>query len=283
MVNAGMVLEGGAMRGVFTAGVLDYLMERDYYCHYVVGVSAGSCNAVDYVSKQIGRTKKCFIQEEKENKYLSFLNMIKGRDLYDLNKVFVDFPGEIYPFDFKTFFASQMECEIVLTNCLTGMPEYRTESRERAKLMDLCRASSSMPLVSPVVMIDQTPYLDGGLTDSVPIVRSMEKGNKKNIVILTRNKGYRKETSSGMMELYKRIYKKYPVLLEVLENRARVYNQTMDLIDRLEEEQEIFVIRPKMKCISRIERNQTKLNQFYEHGSQLMKKRETGLLKYLER
>lgn len=283
MVNAGMVLEGGAMRGVFTAGVLDYLMEQNFYCNYVVGVSAGSCNAVDYVSKQIGRTKKCFIPEEKENKYLSVLNMLKGRDLYDLNKVFVDFPGEIYPFDFKTFFASESECEIVITNCLTGLPEYRTEHRERSKLMDLCRASSSMPLVSPVVMIDQIPYLDGGLTDSVPIVHSMEKGYQKNIVVLTRNKGYRKETSSGMMELYKRVYKKYPVLIDVLENRARIYNQTMDLIDRLEKEQEIFVIRPRIKCISRTERNQLKLNQFYEHGYQQMKKREAGLKKYLER
>lgn len=282
MTNAGMVLEGGAMRGVFTAGVLDYLMEKRFYCKYVVGVSAGSCNAVDFVSGQKGRTKKCFIPDEKENRYLSLTNLFKGRDLYDMNKVFIDFPGEIYPFDFKAFFASQMECEIVTTNCLTGKAEYMSENRERVRLMDLCRASSSMPLVSPIVMLDEIPYLDGGLTDSVPVQRSMDKGNKKNIVILTRNKGYRKETSTGMMKIYKRLYKNYPNLINAIENRAGEYNRTMDWMDQLEEEGKIFVIRPQIKCVSRMERNQDKLNQFYKHGYHLMKINESKLNKYLE-
>lgn len=284
LIHAGMVLEGGAMRGVFTAGVLDCLMEKGMYCQYVVGVSAGSCNAVDYVSKQIGRTKACFIPKEKENRSLSIFNLLKGKDLYDMNKAFIDIPAEIYPFDFKTFFESKVECEIVTTNCLTGQAEYMSETRQRARLMDLCRASSSLPLVSPIVMLEEgIPYLDGGLTDSVPILRSLSKGYQKNIIVLTRNKGYRKENSTKMLKLYQRIYKKYPALVQALETRAIQYNQTMELIETMERDGSAFVLRPNIKCVSRMEQNQTKLNRFYQHGYQQMKNQEKRLEEYLAR
>ena len=283
LIHAGMVLEGGAMRGVFTAGVLDYLMKREIYCQYVVGVSAGSCNAVDYVARQIGRTKECFIPDEKANRTLSVLNLLKGKDLYDMHKAFIDIPAELVPFDFRAFFESAMECEIVTTNCLTGQAEYMKETRQRARLMDLCRASSSLPLVSPIVLLEGVPYLDGGLADSVPILRSISKGYEKNIVILTRNRGYRKKNSARMIMLYQRIYKKYPELVETLEKRATQYNTTMDLIEKMEQEGSVFVIRPKIKCISRMEQNQLKLNQFYQHGYHQMKKEYTRLEKYLEK
>ena len=148
MTEAGLVLEGGATRGVFTSGALDYLMEKNLYFSYVVGVSAGSCNAVDYVSKQIGRTRDCMIHRGKEYSYYYGLkDFVKERSLLDMDMVFNKYPNELFPFDFDTYFSNDMTCEIVTTNCLTGNAEYMTEESDRDRLMKICRASSSMPLV----------------------------------------------------------------------------------------------------------------------------------------
>ena len=180
MITGTMVLEGGATRGVFTSGALDYLMEKDVYLSHVIGVSAGSCNGVDYVSRQPGRTRDCMIQKDKEyNYYFGLKDFIKEKSVLDMDMVFDRYPNEIFPFDFDTYFASEMECEIVITNCVTGRAEYRTEEEDRDMLMRLCRASSSMPLLAPMVNIDGVPYLDGGLADSIPIERALEKENDK--------------------------------------------------------------------------------------------------------
>ena len=162
MQKATMVLEGGATRGVFSSGALDYLMEQDFYTSHVVGVSAGSCNGVDYVSKQIGRTRDCMIHKEKEYDYhVGFRKFVKEKSILDMDMVFDKYPKEIFPFDFDTYFASEMECEIVTTNCETGKAEYMTQRSGSDRLMKLCRASSSMPLVSPIVNVDGVPYLYG--------------------------------------------------------------------------------------------------------------------------
>ncbi len=283
MIRAGLVLEGGAVRGVFTAGVLDYLMEQDMLFHYVIGVSAGSCNAVDYVSRQPGRTKDCFIPEDKENRYLSARNILKGKQLYDMDKVFINFPEEIYPFDFNSFFASPITCEIVTTNCLTGKAEYMKSNQERATLMNICRASSSMPLVSPMVKINGVPYLDGGLSDSIPLKRSIEMGNEKNVVILTRNVKYRKKTSAKTRIVYKHYYKEYPELMKTILNRANMYNKQLDFVEKLEAQGKIFVIRPEVRVISRVENHTEKLTAFYQHGYDSMKKQMNNLQKYLNK
>lgn len=282
MVDAGLVLEGGAVRGLFTAGALDYMMKKRLLFRYVAGVSAGSCNAVDYVSGQMGRTRDCFIPKDGANKYFSIANLLRGRDLYDMEKVFVDFPGEIYPFDFKSFFASPIECEIVVTNCLTGRAEYMENKRERAALMELCRASSSMPLVSSMVRINGVPYLDGGLADSVPIKRSMEKGNEKNFIILTRNAGYRKVDSGRLNPVYQHRYAEYPELVKTIKSRAEHYNACMDFIEKQERDGKVFVIRPEIKCISRTESKRDRLVAFYRNGIEVMKKRMPLLVDYLK-
>ena len=285
MIKATMVLEGGATRGVFTSGVLDYLMEKDFYTSYVIGVSAGSCNAVDYVSKQPGRTRDCMIQKDKEyNYYYGFTKFIKEKSLLDMDLVFDRFPNEIYPFDFDTYFASDMECEIVTTNCVTGRAEYMTEDEDRDRLMKLCRASSSMPLISPMVNIDGIPYLDGGLADSIPLRRAMEIGNGKSVVVLTRNPGYRKKMPSrAAVQLYRRAYKKYPNLVRCIINRNIVYNRTMKLVEQQEAEGKIFVIRPLIPTVSRLEKDYDALMHFYEHGYRLMKKEFDALQRFLEK
>ena len=283
MIQAGLVLEGGATRGVFTSGALDYLMEQDLYFSNVVGVSAGSCNAVDYVSKQIGRTKDCMIHQGKDyNFYYGLKGFVKERSVLDMDMIFNKFPNELIPFDFDTFFESDITCEIVITNCVTGKAEYRTEESDRERLMKLCRASSSMPLVCPIVTLDGVPYLDGGLADSVPILHMQKQGIKKNVLILTRPKGYRKKpVSKGLARVYKKMYSKYPEVVRTCILRAKRYNQTMEYIDKLEEKGDIFVLRPQMKPVSRLEKDQDKLAAFYEHGYTLMREMLPDMLEYL--
>ena len=285
MITGTIVLEGGATRGVFTSGILDYLMEEDLYFSHVIGVSAGSCNGVDYVSRQIGRTKKCMIPEKKEYSYYSGVrSAIKEKSILDMDMVFDTFPKKIYPFDFETYFQSDMVCEIVTTNCETGKAEYMTEQSDPDRLMKLCRASSSMPLLSPIVNIDGVPYLDGGLADSVPIRRALQSGNEKIVLVLTRNPGYRKKPiSKGTVKLYRRAYKKYPNLVHAAIYRNHVYDKTMELVERLEEEEKIFVIRPLVPTVSRLERDETALTAFYQHGYNLMKRQREALQRYLEK
>lgn len=285
MVKATLVLEGGATRGVFTSGALDYLMEKDFYTSYVIGVSAGSCNALGYVSKQPGRTRDCMIHKEKEySYYYGFRKFIKEKSLMDMDMVFDRYPNEIYPFDYDTYFASDIECEIVTTNCVTGRAEYMTEDSDKQRLMKICRASCSMPLICPIVNVDGIPYLDGGLADSIPIERAMEIGNGKSIVVLTRNPGYRKKMPSrATVQLYRRAYKKYPNLIRSIVNRSIVYNRTMKLLEQQEAEGKIFVLRPLIPTVSRLEKDYDALMHFYEHGYRLMRKEYDELMRFLEK
>ena len=285
MINATMVLEGGATRGVFTSGVLDYLMEKDTYVSHVIGVSAGSCNGVDYVSKQIGRTRDCMIHKEKEySYYYGFTKFIKEKSILDMDMIFDKYPKEIYPFDFDTYFASDMECEIVTTNCETGKAEYMTEKNDKERLMKLCRASSSMPLISPMVNIDGVPYLDGGLADSIPIGRASKLGNKKIVVILTRNPEYRKKpVTKGMAKMYQKAYKSYPELVRTTICRNARYNRQAEMVEKLEKEGKIFVLRPLIPTVSRLEKDYDMLMNFYEHGYCLMKREYERMMEYLEK
>lgn len=279
--KAGIVLEGGGTRGVFTAGVLDYLMEENIYFPYVVGVSAGACNAVDYVSKQIGRSRQCMIPENGENKYFDLKQAIKTHSLFDMEMLFDRYPNEIYPFDYETYFNSQTECEIVATNCKTGKAEYFVEKEDKEKLMDYCRASSSIPLASPMVRIEKDYYLDGGLADSIPILRALKTGHTKNVLVLTRNKGYRKKAVQKSKKFYEAAYSNYPNLVSAISNRAAMYNKTMDYIEKWEEEGKVFVVRPQSKVVSRTEIKKDSLEAFYWHGYEIMKKQFEDMKKFL--
>lgn len=284
MRKATMVLEGGATRGVFTSGVLDYLMERELYTSHVIGVSAGSCNAVDYVSRQPGRTKDCMIPTDKKDDYLyGVRKFVKEKSLMNMDLIFDTYPNKTHPFDFDTYFQSEMKCEIVATNCMTGKAEYLDERQDKARLMKLCRASCSMPLVTPIVNVDGIPYLDGGLADSVPIERAKTYGNQKMVIILTRNPGYRKKRiSKGMARVYREAYRSYPNLLRTILTRSLHYNRTMSQIEQMEQEGSIFVLRPQVKTVSRLERNTEILTGFYEHGYQLMEQEYERLMDYLK-
>ena len=283
--KATLVLEGGATRGIFTSGALDYLMERDLYFSDVIGVSAGSCNAVDYVSRQPGRTRDCVIPTDKEGKYYyGIRDFVKEKSLMNMDLIFDKYPKELLPFDFETYFNSEINCQIVTTNCLTGKAEYMTEDSDNDRLMKLCRASSSMPLLTPIVNIDNVPYLDGGLADSVPIRRAQQMENEKIVVILTKNQGYRKSVLSPTMQrVYKRAYKSYPNLIRTIFRRSFEYNKTMNYLDQLEKRGEIFILRPQVKPVSRLERNKETLHAFYEHGYKYTERKFDDLMEYLEK
>ena len=283
--KATLVLEGGATRGIFTSGALDYLMERDLYFSDVIGVSAGSCNAVDYVSRQPGRTRDCMIPTDKEGKYYyGIRDFVKEKSLMNMDLIFDKYPKELLPFDFETYFNSEINCQIVTTNCLTGKAEHMTEDSDNDRLMKLCRASSSMPLLTPIVNIDNVPYLDGGLADSVPIRRAQQMENEKIVVILTKNQGYRKSVLSPTMQrVYKRAYKSYPNLIRTIFRRSFEYNKTMNYLDQLEKRGEIFILRPQVKPVSRLERNKETLHAFYEHGYKYTERKFDDLMEYLEK
>ena len=283
--KATLVLEGGATRGIFTSGALDYLMERDLYFSDVIGVSAGSCNAVDYVSRQPGRTRDCMIPTDKEGKYYyGIRDFVKEKSLMNMDLIFDKYPKELLPFDFETYFNSEINCQIVTTNCLTGKAEYMTEVSDNDRLMKLCRSSSIMPLLTPIVNIDNVPYLDGGLADSVPIRRAQQMENEKIVVILTKNQGYRKSVLSPTMQrVYKRAYKSYPNLIRTIFRRSFEYNKTMNYLDQLEKRGEIFILRPQVKPVSRLERNKETLHAFYEHGYKYTERKFDDLMEYLEK
>lgn len=265
MKKIGLVLEGGGMRGVYTSGVLDFFMENNLYFPYTIGVSAGAGNAVSYISRQIGRSKKATVDSIDDPNYISYRNLIRHGYLFHMDLIFDEMPNKLIPFDYETFYNSQEECIIVASNCETGRPVYFTK-KDCKDIMMVCRASSSLPLVSNIVEIDGMPLMDGGVTDSIPIRKSIDDGNELNVLILTRDKEYRKKPTRGKW-LFEKAYEKYPKFQEAILNRYKSYNKTLDYIDKLEKENKVFVIRPSEPVkIKRIEKDTEKLTELYNAG-----------------
>ncbi len=283
MKKAGMILEGGGQRGIFTSGVLDYLMEKKVQVPYVLGVSAGACNAVDYVSNQILRTKECMLDAQLDNELYGIRTMVETKHFMNMDLIFDEFPNHLYPFDYEAYVKSPTRCLLVTTNCLNGKAEYLEEYRSREKMMQICRASSSLPFGAPMVKIDGVPMLDGGIADSIPVRKAIADGFDHNIVILTRHKGYYKEErTDATIRMAKLYYHRYPMLVKALSQRAHVYNRTLDLLDRLEQKGMVFVIRPTAPCVSRTERDLEKLEDFYWHGYEEAKRLYPQLHAWLE-
>ena len=279
--RAGLVLEGGGTRGVFTAGVLQYFMEQGLKLPYVIGVSAGACNAVDYVSDQPERSRECMIDCLEKYSYVGMNVLLKKRSVFDMDMMFDEFPNHLYPFDYDTFFGSYQKCILVATDCVTGEAVYLSEKKSKKRLMEICRASCSLPLFGKMTVVDGVPMLDGGLSDSVPIRKALRDGYKKNVLILTRNAGYRKKTNKQYNRMIKAVYHRFPYLVRTIIRRPYKYNKTMELIERLEKEGRIFVIRPQVPVIKSTERDPDVLRSFYEHGYAYGQEVFPKMLKYL--
>lgn len=269
--KTGLVLEGGGMRGVFTCGVLDYFMDKKIRFPYTIGVSAGACNGLSYMSGQRGRAKFSNIDLLEQYDYIGVRYLFKKRNIMDFDLLFGEFPEHILPYDYDAYFFSPGRYVMVTTNCLTGRANYFEEKKDKKRIIDIVRASSSLPYVCPITYVDDVPMLDGGIVDSIPLLRSMEDGNEKNVVVLTRNRGYRK--TSKDMKIPHFIYKKYPRLRVALSNRCKAYNQQLEMVERLEDEGKIHVIRPeKPVVVDRIEKDVNKLRDFYQEGYECAKK-----------
>lgn len=266
--NTGLVLEGGGMRGVFTSGVLDAFMKHDLYFRYVVAVSAGACNGMSYISRQPRRARFSNIDLLSKYDYIGLRHLVTQGCIFDQKLLYDKFPNEYVPFDFDTYFSSPSTFEMVTTNCLTGLPAYLTEKQNKQRALDIVRASSSLPFVSKIVEIDQIPMLDGGITDSIPVIRSMATGHHKNVVILTRQKGYRSTERDRKIPHF--IYKKYPRLRVALSRRVATYNEQLELVDQLEAAGQIVCIRPQGPVeVGRMEKDTTKLERLYQEGYML--------------
>ena len=263
--NTALVLEGGALRGVFTCGVLDWMMDNNFYFPYLVGVSAGACNGASFISRQRGRARYSNIELLDKYKYIGFKHFVKKRNMMDFDLLFDDFPNRILPFDFPTYEKTDTRFEIVVSNCITGKAEYKEEYKDHNRLLEILKASSSMPFFSPITEVDKVPMLDGGVCDSIPVERAMYKGYEKMIIVVTRNKGYRKKTDG--LKLPAIFFRKYPKMREAINQRNEIYNRQLELVEKLEEEGRAVVIRPiEPMTINRIEKDTNVLSHFYDHG-----------------
>ena len=263
--NMGLVLEDGGMRGVFTCGVLDFMMDNDIEFPYAIGVSAGACNGLSYMSHQRGRARYSNIDMLEKYDYISFKHLFHQRSILDQKLLYELFPEEILPFDYDAYMNNPNRFEMVTTNCITGKACYLEEKRDKERLLLIAKASSSLPYVCPIVYVDGRPMLDGGIIDSIPVLRAMEQGYEKNVVVLTRNRGYRKTGKDIRIPRF--IYTRYPRLRVLLSNRCRVYDKQLEMVEKMEDEGRIIAIRPEKKVVvNRIEKDIRKLTELYEEG-----------------
>lgn len=268
MEKIGLVLEGGAMRGVYTAGALDYFLKHHLHLPYVIAVSAGACQALSYLSKQEGRNKEVTKQYIKDWRYLSYQNLFRNGSIFGFDFMFHDIAEQLIPFDFHTFESSPSEFVIGVTNCESGQADYFYKNSLTTKeVFNACIASSSMPLVSKECIINGKTYLDGGISDPIPIEKAILDGYQKNIVILTRDETYHKKSASFMTKLIKKRYPQFPKLADALAKRHECYNKSVAFIEKLAKQGDVFLIRPKTPVkVSRIEKNERKLAALYKQG-----------------
>ena len=263
--RSGLILEGGGMRGIFTCGVLDALMDRGVRFPYTVGVSAGACNGLSYMSRQRGRAKYSNIDLLEKYRYIGFKHLILKGNIMDFDLLFDKFPNEIIPYDYAAYAESDERFEMVTTSCRTGQACYYDEKHDPERIIDIVKASSSLPFVSPISYVDGEPMLDGGIADSIPLLRARAEGFDNNLVVLTRNRGYRK--SSGNVFVLPLFYCRYPRLREAIKRRNALYNEQISYVEEQEEAGLLTVIRPEHPIeVDRMERDTRKLLRLYDEG-----------------
>lgn len=263
--QSALILEGGGMRGVFTCGVLDSLMDRGIRFPYTIGVSAGACNGLSYISHQRGRAKYSNIDMLDKYHYIGLKHLLFKGNIMDFELLFDKFPNSIIPYDYAAYAATGERFEMVTTNITTGRAEYFEEKHDPKRIIDIVKASSSLPYVCPIAEVDGVKMLDGGIADSIPIGRARELGYTNQVVVLTRNKGYRKPEGRSFVPPF--VYRRYPALREALAMRNTIYNQQIAEVEELEIGGKITVIRPERPIeVGRMERDTRKLLALYEEG-----------------
>lgn len=283
MIKAALVLEGGALRGMYTSGVLDTFLKNNMEFECVAGVSAGALNAMSYISKQPGRSAKINLEYCDDPRYIGRKAFIKNKGIIGYDYLFGDISENKVPFDYKSFENTNQRFIIVTTNCEKAETEYLEKSNCN-DLFKVAQASSSMPLASAMVEINNNHYLDGAVTTSIPVKWALEQGYEKVVVVLTRDKTYRKPIlSNKMKKLHKLAYHKYPKLIEKLNTMSERYNKLQEELIDLEKEGKIFIIRPEKEVtVSRLEKDKEKLENLYKEGIAEAEKNLDALKEYLE-
>ena len=265
-MKIGMVLEGGAMRGMYTSAVLDVMMKHDIKVDGVVGVSAGATFGINYKSRQIGRALRYNLKYSKDPRYVGLKSLLTTGDLFGAEFCYNELPTNLDPFDKKAFQENPVEFYVVATDVHTGKPVYHLCENGDEEDTQWIRASASMPLVSRIVSVGGYDLLDGGIADSIPISWFRSIGYKRNIVILTRPEGYRKK-KSRLLPVNKFLMRKYPKLGQAIEERPDMYNKTIDELHRLEKEGDTFVLAPSVDLgIKRAETDPAELQRVYDIG-----------------
>ncbi|MEE0568425.1 MAG: patatin family protein [Lachnospiraceae bacterium] len=264
-MKTGLVLEGGGKRGIYAAGVLDVLLENNIWADGLIGTSAGAVNGCSYVSNQYERNLRYNIRFANEKRYMSIYSLITTGNVVGTDFAYNILPNKLEVFDYDAFEKSPVAYYVTCSNVETGKAEYIQCKSLRGKNMDYLRASASLPYVSQIVEIDGKKYLDGGICDSIPLKAFQDMGYEKNLVVLTRPRGYIKKPENNLLaNLY---YRKYPAFVTALRNRYAVYNRTLKYIEQQENQGNILVLRPSESIrVGRMEQDPERLKQMYELG-----------------
>lgn len=282
MSKTGLVLEGGAMRGLFSAGIMDVLLEHDIRFDGIIGVSAGAAFGCNYKSRQIGRVVRYNKRFCRDKRYCSWHSWLTTGDLFGADFCYRQLPEHLDPFDVETFNADPSAFYCVCTDIHTGNAHYQLCSQADAECLDWMRASASMPLVSRIVGVGAGEYLDGAIADSIPVRFFEANGFGKNVIILTQPAGFQKKRSKAM-PLLKLIFKKYPALVAALEKRHTLYNETLRYIEAQAARKSAFILRPRSPLpIGRLCHDPELLQKTYELGRAEAEKNLPALLDFLK-
>ena len=282
MKNTCIVLEGGGLRGAFTSGVLEYLLEKEFNFDRVIGVSAGACVGASYLSKQKGRNRKVNVEYPSDKRYMGFRHLVKTGSYFNMKFVFEELPLKLVPFDEQAFYKNPSEFDILTTSLNTGNSVVFTKSEIATIGLDKALvASSSIPLLSKPVDIGGQLFFDGGVSNSIPVKYALSK-HEKAVVVLTRPRGYRKEMIKGEL-VFKLAFRNHPEFLTTLLNRNEEYNKTLDFCAQMEKEGILFILAPSQEfSIGRTEQSLEKRMNFYNHGYTLIQKEFENLSAFLK-
>lgn len=281
-LHTGLVLEGGGIRGIYTAGALDCFLDAGIKTDALFGVSAGIVNGINYVSGQKGRSLKVNTNYLKDKRYLSLYSLMTTGNIFGVDFCYNVLPNKLLPYDYEAFKKSSIKCFATISNLITGQAEYRLCTDIR-KDLDYVRASASLPLVSRIVNINGSPYLDGGICDSIPLMASMRHGYQKNIVILTRPLGYQKGPAH-MLAAVAHTYHRYPKFVQAYRTRHIRYNHALTQIQKQEALGNAFVLRPsRLIKVGRLEKNPEKIRSMYHLGYQDAQKALPEIMKFLQK
>ncbi|MFP3919583.1 patatin family protein [Lysinibacillus telephonicus] len=284
MVNlnsSSLILEGGTFRTVYTAGILDAMLDHEIMLPYIIGISAGAINACSYISKQKERTLRVFVDYRHDKRYMGIRNFLKEKSIFGLNFAYDVIPNQLELFDWDTYQKYEGTILVGVTNALTGEVEYMN-ALEMDHECTLLRATCAIPILFPEIKINNIPYFDGGLADPIPIKKAIEDGYQKHVIILTRPNGYRKELDRQSKWAMRLLKKKYPKLADLIEDRIDKYNETLDYCEQLEKEGKAFIFRPEY-AMNSLEKDVDIMKENYNMGYRLGNERVDQLMNFINK